>query len=197
MTTLHDQLNTDNGELLNKSKSLRDMCAIWNMEAEYAAIDKARTARADKLEQEAQAQTQACKRQRLEAGAEGGAGSASEAKEGKDDGVVRVSVAHDAKKCEQGWDPKSLLFNYCRKYDHADPVYVAEQGRDKQFRGYVRVLGGTFGPTKAEPNKRKLQQTSALACLTHKKLNPTRNGLLPEDLKALNEAGEGRDSRKA
>ena len=111
--------------------------------------------------QEAQAQTQACKRQRLEAGAEGGAGSASEAKEGKDDGVVRVSVAHDAKKCEQGWDPKSLLFNYCRKYDHADPVYVAEQGRDKQFRGYVRVLGGTFGPTKAEPNKRKLQQTSA------------------------------------
>ena len=39
------------GELLNKSKSLRDMCAIWNMEAEYAAIDKARTARADKLEQ--------------------------------------------------------------------------------------------------------------------------------------------------
>lgn len=170
MSMLRTEQLTPTGQALRVSTSLRQMCHIWGIAAEYDTVVVARAERGAALgvphqgirtREEEEAEESARKKPRVER---------------IDDRDVNVmDLVFDPRGVVKGDNPKTQLINYCTKHGLAKPEYATHEV-DKRWFSVCIACDGRYASSGSDPNKRRAEQTAALVCLTANDLSLQRNG---------------------
>lgn len=147
---LQELQESPRGRALLSSKTLQEICELWNLGDYYNSKQGEFDTRAQKLQRLHKRDEDDCSHQSK--------------KVRKVGNVYEMDTQFIRSRYEDAELPKTVLLMLTRKQNWDQPKYTTDH-RDKLFKAVVLVDGISYSPTTWEKNKRSAEQAAALVCL--------------------------------
>ncbi|XP_014681509.1 PREDICTED: tRNA-dihydrouridine(20) synthase [NAD(P)+]-like isoform X2 [Priapulus caudatus] len=155
---LHEQLQTSLGFSFKATKSMADICQLWDMEGYLRDVTAARKQMETSLK-------------RLHAASEADDGGRKHLKAAADDdndNHVQMRVKFVRSDFREDKLPKTLLLEWRRRVRQPPaPFHTEERPSDRQFRSTVELDGKKYSSSLWAKSKKYAEHAAAIVCLRH------------------------------